>query len=470
MDSPLIPRDDVSADLQRAAVAPALRPSTGVTMRRPYGRTSLLVEAKDNSVAQNDPGSTGASAKFPLNWIRAIDRALGPRPLEAATRVLTVAYAVILIVPDGYETYDVGYIAFMVALGVLIAASGWRPGTVAAITPLAFIAFNLIYPLYLNPFNAPLQVAAAVLLSQRRWRAYLLAAGGLAVSMASSYVLRTIDIEFAFVSTLTYTFITMSFIGVGGALMQKRIDNEIERRELAARAHDQELADQRRGMLLDTHDTISHALATESAIMRVLSRGDLSDAEARTLSELILVNARAQRQFRHLLDRTGRGTDQVDPQLSLMPEIRAASDGMSTAAAPVGIDLSIEIEPSEITASRGATDTVISMFYEFGTNITKHADGATPATLQVFIEDAGTDKVLVLQSRNGTTSETSSEPFSLRERTEQMGGSLDMKTVPSAHSSPSIVVRAALPLSTDNQGAFMLRSKSSLERQKSEAS
>lgn len=401
-----------------------------------------------NQPSTLDPSSAGTLSRADRKpaWRRGADRILGTSTISAATRILTVSYSVTLLDPHGYETSAPGYMALRTLMAVLVAMCGWFPGIAAILASVAFVLFNVAYPHFLNEFDTPLEVGAAVLLSQQRWRLYIATFVGLASGIASSYVLHTIDTEFNFIPTILSTVITMSLIGVAGIIMQERIDREVALKAEQRIKLERASMARRNQVMLDTHDTISHTLSSESSIMRELSRRSLSDADSKTVSELILVNNTGQHQFRKLLERIRRGTTDADPKQDLTSELRSASHGIASAAKAGGIGFKFEVDPAPVIVGRDLVDAILSMFYETSTNIIKHAERGTHATVQAFADNSTEPASWVLKSSNSSTQPLHQPPHSITRRAKHLGGGCYARTLNEQECLHTIEIQIQIPL------------------------
>lgn len=236
-----------------------------------------------------------------------------------------------------------------------------------------------------------------------------------------SSVLETADAEYAMLATEGSLWLFATLLGISTAMLQARIDHEIVQRESAARRSEQEVQKIRLDLATDAHDTVSHALATEAAILRVIGNERGEGLDERVLSELALVNARAQRQLRQLLTRlnspagTGFGVD-------LAREIDATLTAIRGGARAGGFDIDVSTGRLPGRVDIRFAETVQFVLFELATNILKHASAPDLAAIHVGLAPGGSGDELILSSRNLAAGESEFVPLTLDRRSRGSGG------------------------------------------------
>lgn len=213
------------------------------------------------------------------------------------------------------------------------------------------------------------------------------------------------------------------FLGWGLALLDKRIADGLVRREADARASEKALIQERIQFAIDAHDTVSHSLAKESAILRIARRSSGGSVETGELiDQAIETNHEAQLDLRHLLaklNESGTETvsdfDVVDLSREIDLEIREIRKSFSE----LGPRFDVTADVVHYELARGLAETVLLMLRELVTNVAKHADLSKPVSITVVMHHKG---VLQMRSQNAAELHGEFAPRTLSTRSATLGG------------------------------------------------
>ncbi|WP_152346880.1 hypothetical protein [Brevibacterium sp. CFH 10365] len=391
-------------------------------------------------------GSTGSSASVPArvwNCLR------GPRFIDLPIRLLALIMGLTILVPGSFEITEPRYSALLIlAYGLIVLASFLPLSIVVATTGLG-IVFSMLYPDLENMFPEALILATAVLISRRRWIGFALGTIGLAVYLGASTRLGSYDAGFEGLTDLGYGWLTYSILGLCASFVEARIRSEIDRRERAAVDHQKSLDAMRARFTSDMHDTISHSLTTESAIIRTLAKQGDAETADRLLAELALVNAEATKRLRQLVTSLSKWETESCTGNSAASRIRfraeaeqlttAIEDGCSAGSVPLNTELSVL--PTYATGTLSHHFRAVML--ELATNVIRHSAPGTPATLAVEMRGESGDRAeLICRSTNESPTELTEAPRSLSRRATAVGGVCRV----SAEDRKTTVVEVALPI------------------------
>ena len=273
---------------------------------------------------------------------------------------------------------------------------------------------------HLLPLSIAALAAALVLVSKRMYRWYV----SLTLVYMGPMIVMTLfgapEMRLYSLSVYILSWVTASLLGFGFALAQSRLEREIARRVADMRAAEQTLMQTRLSFALDTHDTVSHALARESATLRLALRvPDLPDDGSAMIRSALEANTEAQVRLRELLARLhetpGPQVDSVD----LSTRLAALHEALSQEMAQLGVAFTSSFSVPAATLPRTEVETIESILRELCTNIVKHADLSAPIELR--IETPG-DHMLRFTTRNVARDGQRIAPRSVWERAKALGG------------------------------------------------
>ena len=371
--------------------------------------------------------------------MRAFLRTLsGPRFIDGPIRTIALVLCLSGLMPGAAETDAPGYVVLLFLSCILTVVAAVAPRVGAAGAAAGFLLFLAVYPEYLNPFQESIEFAAAVLLSAWKWR-WSLAVTASAFALTGVAMLVQPELATPF-PQLGFSWVLNSVIGLSAAFAESRIQRELVRRERAAREHERSVQQLRLGFAVDTHDIVSHGLATQAAMIRIIS-AEPDPAEAhRKLGELAVANGTSQEQLRVLLGRltSPPGTAHRPPLTG--PGLRAAVEPMLAAAESGGFPIALTIGAGISPIPDARVDHVLSIARELVTNIVKHASNTAGCRLEVRESIGPMGRSLSLSSVNPTETPVEPAPRSLTVRAEELGGSCRV-----THRRGSVEVRVSIP-------------------------
>ncbi|MCI2266675.1 hypothetical protein [Sediminivirga luteola] len=374
-------------------------------------------------------------------WQRAVRLIRGERFIDPPVRALALVLGLVGFLPSALETEAPFYVLLHAAANLLIIAAAFCPGAAAGAAAALYLTFLWTYPGLLNPYFQTGLVAAGVAFSQARWRTFALITLCFFGAQRVSAWRGAVDGEHFMLETQIFAWTVAIILGLSAALVEHRISQEIARREEAARAHEQELQRSRLDFALDTHDTVSHALATEAAIIKALGRSRTGADTDRTIGELAIVNAQAQRQLRRLLGRLNPEV-RMSGSVSLARELDASLAAVRASAAVGGLTLTAHKEAIGASTAPDFCEAVALIVQELATNIIKHAVRTGVCSITVHTEEQQSARHLVLASRNQADSTLPFSPYSLQKRAEKLRGLCSADTDPDG----IVTVRVTIPL------------------------
>lgn len=370
--------------------------------------------------------ATGTSASVPdrvWHFLR------GPRFIDLPIRLLALIMGLTILVPGSFEITEPRYAGLLILAYGLIVLAGFLPLSIVIATTGLGIGFSMLYPDLENMFPEALILATAVLISRRRWIGFALGTLGLAVYLGASTRLGSYDAGFEGLTDLGYGWLTYSILGLCASFVEARIRSEIDRRERAAVDHQKSLDAMRARFTSDMHDTISHSLTTESAIIRTLAKESDPETAARLLAELALVNAEATKRLRQLVTSLSRwetesctgdcGASRIRFRAEAEQLATAIEDGCAAGRVP----LTTELSPLPTHATGTLSHHFRAVMLELATNVIRHSVPGTPATLAVEMRDgSGSRAELLCRSTNESPTALTRAPRSLSRRATAMGG------------------------------------------------
>ncbi|PXA77069.1 sensor histidine kinase [Auritidibacter sp. NML100628] len=366
----------------------------------------------------------------------------GPRYIDLPFRVLLLIIAVAGVTPDSLETNDPSYLAFQILAAVLVVGVCFIPATAGFLGFAAFAVFAIVFPYLVNPFQTVGEAAVAFVLSQLRIRLFLLFTlllFGIALIPASLGLWSGKEES---IITLAFGWALAVVLGLVAAGIEGRIRKEIARREQLARAHQRKLERMRLDMALDTHDTVSHGLAAEAAIVRTL--GIAARMEGRSdskLTELALVNAHTQQQLRVLLARLTDDPDGYSATGPFEDEMLRATEMIRSATEAGGFDITIDIGQLPEDVPGEVLEASLFTLKELATNIVKHSSETTNCAITIDSHRDSPDAWVMFEAVNPSPVPPDRAPRSLSARIERVGGSLSI-----LHDEGLVNVRTSIPI------------------------
>lgn len=378
-------------------------------------------------------------------WRRLLAFLIGPRFIDPPLRFVTVFFGTMTILPRGFDPAGgAGYVVLSTIAGLLVIVSAFVPRLTLVAGILGTFVFMAVEPGLVNPFNLDVLIAGGVLLTYRRYRLWAVAVIGLILEVL---VGKMVDATSGSTSVAQDTLLVSVLVFVlclGAGLGEARIQGEIARREDAVRRHEHELSRLRIEVAIDTHDTVSHGLATQAAIIRVLGQEAAAGhgPDVRTLSELGMVNDRSQRQLRQLLSRL-RGEDEQDRGTDLGEALRSVAGAITAGAVAGGFALEIRIGALPSAVPAPLVDAAQKLLTELATNVFKHARTDAPCEITVDAVPGDGGAALQLASHNAVAPSAGFTPRTLTRRAELLGGSCEVRC--SGGESADVLVRIPLP-------------------------
>ncbi|GGC29528.1 hypothetical protein KTJ89_08410 [Brevibacterium sediminis] len=370
--------------------------------------------------------ATGTSASVPArvwHFLR------GPRFIDLPIRLLALIMGLTILVPGSFEITEPRYAGLLILAYGLIVLAGFLPLSIVIATTGLGIAFSMLYPDLENMFPEALILATAVLISRRRWIGFALGTIGLAVYLGASTRLGSYDAGFEGFTDLGYGWLTYSTLGLCASFVEARIRSEIDRRERAAVDHQKSLDAMRARFTSDMHDTISHSLTTESAIIRTLAKETDSETADRLLAELALVNAEATKRLRQLVTSLSRweteacSGDSATSRVRFRAEAEQLTTAIEDGCAAGSVPLTTELAPLPPHATGTLSHHFRAVMLELATNVIRHSVPGTPATLAVEMRGERGDRAeLLCRSTNESPTALTKAPRSLSRRATAVGG------------------------------------------------
>ena len=390
--------------------------------------------------------ATGTSASVPArvwHFLR------GPRFIDLPIRLLALIMGLTILVPGSFEITEPRYAGLLILAYGLIVLAAFLPLSIVIATTGLGIAFSMLYPDLENMFPEALILATAVLISRRRWIGFALGTIGLAVYLGASTRLGSYDVGFEGFTDLGYGWLTYSILGLCASFVEARIRSEIDRRERAAVDHQKSLDAMRARFTSDMHDTISHSLTTESAIIRTLAKESDSETADRLLAELALVNAEATKRLRQLVTSLSKWEteactgDSATSRVRFRAEAEQLSIAIKDGCAAGSVPLTTELSPLPTHATGTLSHHFRAVMLELATNVIRHSVPGTPATLAVEMRGERGDRAeLLCRSTNESPTALTQAPRSLSRRAKAVGGVCRVD----ADDRKRTVVEVALPI------------------------
>lgn len=402
---------------------------------------AFMVRHGSQNTQDRPKDATRRPPRSAREWVRVlVDRLVGTRFIDIPLRVLALLIAISAVLPGATEGHEPLYLFLFYASSLLLVLSAFFPASTAAVVSCLFLVHILVYPEYLNPFHDSLEFASVVLLATGRWRlglATVLTALGLTwmaqqiqPNLAMSFT------EFAFAWGLSST------LALSGLLLEHRIRREIDSREKAAVAHDHDSQRMRLNFAVDAHDTISHGLATQAAVLRILAREDVDPGVRRKLGELAMLNDQTQQNLRTLLYRLRTAQDIATPAPSPRGHLLQALDSLASAGAAGGYDIHLDVMDPPSSLSSTLSEQTLAITRELVTNMVKHSSSRQDCAITIQMHETPDGIRTLIESTNPSSNAAPVPPMSLATRVGAIGG-----TCLASHDDGRYQVTISLPAS-----------------------
>lgn len=370
----------------------------------------------------------------------------GPRFVDLPIRAFALVMGLTALVPGAFELDEPLYVALTAAAYVLIVLAPFLPFTVVVASAVLSGVFLWQYPDFENMSTEALILATAVLLSYMRWWAAGLGTLALLAYQLSATAQGGLDGGVPGLIDLGYGWLTTCLVGVAAGFIERRIQREIARREQAARENARALETMRMRFTSDTHDTISHSLCTEAAIIKTLGRAPHAPGADRLITELALVNAEATKRLRQLVARL-RADAPETAHVELRAEARLLVSAIEDGTSAGGVRLSTTVGALPEYASPAVGTHFTAFILELATNVVRYATPGTASTIDVAARQATPTRVeLRYTSINDADAPLTEVPRSLSTRAEAVGGACTV----SADPQDRVVVTVTHPLDLVN--------------------
>ncbi|MCQ9369427.1 hypothetical protein NQ036_14410 [Brevibacterium sp. 91QC2O2] len=438
----------------------------------------------------------------------------GPRAVDLPIRLLLLGLAIALAVlpnsglasvltmapgtplpepaPTGALPTDPVPTALRILASALLICAGFAPLAGGCAAGVAAVGFALAWPHLVSPLLDVVTMCAVLLLSFKRWwSAGVLAVCGLALTAVFGRVPAEHHIAQDLASFLG-TLAVGALFAWGVCIMDARIERDARAREADALAHQRELDRVRLQAAMDTHDSVTHGLTTESLVIRhLIAEARETGRDTADLVELALINARTVQELRLLLAKLRAGTgygiggptpDQSGPEAE--SEAWAAAEfaralergarAMEGAAEASGFKLRIVVGELPQAIPHALAAEVIRIVQELVTNMIRHgtsASGAEPhstevpgtetsdaktngkRTGRVEVGRAGPAAGLLIRAANPCAAEAlGSRPRTVAGRAAALGGTCAVEVVPGAGGC-EYTVTVVLPLGSAGEPA-----------------
>lgn len=358
-----------------------------------------------------------------IRWVYLLT---GARYVDLPIRVLLLLVALGGVTPSALESDAPLYLALQLLAAVLVVAAGFIPLLAGASGFMMFLAFTVAFPDLLNPFQTVVEVATAFVLSQLRVRPFVAFTMLLFATKLISHVVGSTEGGSETLVTLAFGWLMSSLLALTAAGFERRIQDGIAKREEIALASERKIERLRLDLALDTHDTISHGLAAEAAIIRMLGiEARMENRHDCRLTELALVNAHARQQLRVLLSRLTQDLEGRSGGDDFETDLLRAAEMTRSATEAGGLDLKINIGDVPTSVPGKTLESALFTMKELATNVVKHASHPRPCIISVSTERREDDDWLRFESQNPSVRAPYKKPRTLLARVQRSGGTCD---------------------------------------------
>lgn len=354
---------------------------------------------------------------------------VGPRFIDAPIRLFLLINAIWSCMPSAFESNQTWYVVLHYAATVLFVVVGFFPVSAGMAGLVLGAVFLILFPNYISPFETVMEFSVGVLLTWFRWVPALL-------FLAANIVLNWVFSD-AFGETLMekvtffgYEYAVVFVVTLSAGALEQKVRREMRVREENVRSQERDMQALKIGLALDAHDSISHGLATEAAIIRMLVKNTRFEEQARELTQLALVNKDTEVQLQQLLSRLR--AQELSEESETVPfalAVRSAVESMKDAVRTCGFALETEYHNLPVTADLGAFKETQFLLRELIANMVKHGDVQGACWLR--IEGQSIEGGILLGVNAGNQVDAPLEggvnvtPRTLKSRVERLGGSFE---------------------------------------------
>lgn len=324
--------------------------------------------------------------------------------------------------PSAFESDEPLYIALRIASLLLYLLAAFAPLTAGVSAAAIFLMFLYAYPEYLNSSQEPLMFSAAVLLSRFRWRSSILLILLVGVTTFAEHLAPA---NYPAPIWLTvYAVLINCTLGLSGGVLEWRAAQEQQQRVAAAKAHERELLRTQLEFTADTHDTVSHTLATQTAILRVAVATADKLERTRLLAQLAILGDDAQQQLRRVLHKFSANNNSAPAyrRSSFDLDLRRTVESLCDAAHLGGVTIATRIGALPANLPETIAEDARLIARELVTNIVKHAALGSENSIAVSSVGGATPR-LIFESENDFAGAELPEPRSITDRARLRGGS-----------------------------------------------
>lgn len=274
----------------------------------------------------------------------------------------------------------------------------------------------MIYPDLVDLYHIVFMFSTAILIARGRWRAGL-------VSILFFVSVLFLGAAFRDDSATSATEIVLAtgvaiLGGLTALFFELKVESHMVQREKDAASHERELQRTRMAFVADTHDVISHDLATQEAVIRAIARANTDIGLQQIIGELSVMNVQSQLDLRSLLlhfrEDSGRPTQRINLEADLYQTVTS----LVSAADAAGYSIRVQIGDVPQCFHPDVSRQILLIARELVTNIVKHSCAQSESHLR--IGSVGT--CVELSTENQTKHSPVIVPRSLHERATTLGG------------------------------------------------
>ena len=341
-----------------------------------------------------------------------------PRMIDVPIRALCVLLGVLGMWPIPSREDSVVASLVWFSAGALVLSAGFFPrGSLVCGVAGWLLTAKMPLLVEINPLWTAAVVPVGVLIAQERWRWAL---GGAGVTCVVWWILTREGLTDERWSTFGFSLAIASALGLSAAFMERGIQRQIATRQDEAREAERRLVEERSKMVSDVHDTLTHGLTTQGAMLRwVGTRVDAPELQA-AVAEGAAVNLALQYELRTMLRAQDERTLE---EVEFAEDIRRRCGRLAEIARVCGYSLRCQVGDLPDHADAHVLRDAGCILQELVTNVFRHASGPE-AELCVSMDG---DSVLHMSTSNGSAKPLASPPASIARRVRIRGGSVDTR-------------------------------------------
>lgn len=347
---------------------------------------------------------------------------LGSRIVDIPLRAFALLFFIIDLFGTPESTEPAALILFYLS-AVLLAVAPFFPVSVTAVALGLYAAHMLLYPDLINPFQLAILLPITVLVAHGRpWPALVYTGLFFGLSIGEEFTqasLATPVAELALVTGAAW------ILGASAYFLENRINLAIHERERLAIAHEQELQRLRLAFIIDTHDTVSHSLATQSAAIRVIAHENTDPEVASMLNELSAINEQSQLELRSLLLGLREGALGLSTQEHTTLSLEEALDSMIASAKAGGYAIDLTVAGSLPRYSAATDRQLLFVARELVTNIVKHSSERIGCSISLSEVRGKQGTFVEAIASNPVAARSDAQPQSLARRAQEFGGTCE---------------------------------------------